>query len=130
MLRDGRKLVGTLRSFDQYGALSSQLLILITTVVANLVLQDTVERIFAGKHYADIPRGIFLVRGENLVMLAEIDADREHHLLHSRQMQPVSVDQVIEEQEAEMELKERQRNAIERAIAYCGSMEEMESEAY
>ena len=39
---------------------------------ANLVLQDTIERIYAGKLYADIPRGIFIVRGENVLLLGEI----------------------------------------------------------
>lgn len=39
---------------------------------ANLVLQDTIERIFVQKIYADIPRGIFLVRGENVLLLGEI----------------------------------------------------------
>jgi U6 snRNA-associated Sm-like protein LSm1 len=36
------------------------------------VLQDTVERIYAGKVYADVPRGIFLVRGENVLLLGEV----------------------------------------------------------
>ena len=40
--------------------------------VANLVLQDTIERIFVQDLYADIPRGIFLVRGENVLLLGEI----------------------------------------------------------
>lgn len=40
--------------------------------IANLVLQDTVERIYAGKLYADVPRGIFLVRGENVLLLGEV----------------------------------------------------------
>ena len=39
---------------------------------ANLVLQDTIERIFVADLYADIPRGIYLVRGENVLMLGEI----------------------------------------------------------
>lgn len=39
---------------------------------ANLVLQDTTERIYAGKQYADISRGIFLVRGENVLLLGEV----------------------------------------------------------
>jgi len=58
-LRDGRKLIGVLRSWDQFG---------------NLVLQDTVERLFVGseKVYADIERGLFLVRGENVSLLGEI----------------------------------------------------------
>lgn len=39
---------------------------------ANLVLQDTIERIYVGDAYGDIPRGIFIIRGENVVLLGEI----------------------------------------------------------
>ena len=42
---------------------------------ANLVLQDTIERVFAPEPeclYADIQRGIYLVRGENVLLLGEI----------------------------------------------------------
>lgn len=39
---------------------------------ANLLLQDTIERIHVGEKYGDIPRGIFLVRGENMVLVGEI----------------------------------------------------------
>ena len=39
---------------------------------ANLVLQDTIERIFVQEVYADIVRGVFLVRGENVLLLGEI----------------------------------------------------------
>jgi hypothetical protein len=38
----------------------------------NLVLQDTVERLFAQNLYADVDRGLFLVRGENVLLLGEI----------------------------------------------------------
>ncbi|KAL7653881.1 hypothetical protein ACMYSQ_008554 [Aspergillus niger] len=65
VLRDGRKLIGVLRSWDQF---------------ANLVLQDTIERLYAGNLYADIPRGIFLVRGENVLLLGEIDLDKEDEI--------------------------------------------------
>ncbi|KAK4250121.1 U6 snRNA-associated Sm-like protein LSm1 [Corynascus novoguineensis] len=70
-LRDGRKLQGILRSWDQF---------------ANLVLQSTKERIFVAPGtvpnqprglYADIDRGLFLVRGENVLLLGEIDLDKE-----------------------------------------------------
>jgi U6 snRNA-associated Sm-like protein LSm1 len=36
------------------------------------VLQDTVERLFVQNLYADIERGLFLVRGENVSLLGEI----------------------------------------------------------
>ncbi|KAI5819742.1 hypothetical protein BZA77DRAFT_142456 [Pyronema omphalodes] len=61
-LRDGRKLIGVLRAWDQY---------------ANLVLQNTIERIYTDEMYADVPRGVFIVRGENVLLLGEIDLDKE-----------------------------------------------------
>ena len=36
------------------------------------MLQDTVERIYARNMYADQPRGLFLIRGENVLLLGEI----------------------------------------------------------
>jgi U6 snRNA-associated Sm-like protein LSm1 len=62
VLRDGRKLHGVLRSYDQF---------------ANLVLEDTVERIYAGDTFAEKWCGLFLIRGENVVLLGEIDLDQE-----------------------------------------------------
>ena len=52
LLRDGRTLIGYLRSVDQF---------------ANLVLHRCIERIHVGSDYGDIPRGVFIVRGENVV---------------------------------------------------------------
>jgi U6 snRNA-associated Sm-like protein LSm1 len=49
-----------------------------------LVLQSTIERIFVPPSsptqsglFADVPRGIFLVRGENVLLLGEIDLDKD-----------------------------------------------------
>lgn len=61
LLRDGRTLIGYLRSVDQF---------------ANLVLHRTIERIHVGKEYGDIPRGVFIVRGENVVLLGEIVSNK------------------------------------------------------
>jgi len=41
-------------------------------LIANLVLQDTIERIYVEDRYGDIPRGIYIVRGENVVLLGEV----------------------------------------------------------
>lgn len=65
ILRDGRKLHGVLRSYDQF---------------ANLVLEDTVERIYHGNAVAERRTGLFLIRGENVVLLGEIDLDQEDDL--------------------------------------------------
>jgi U6 snRNA-associated Sm-like protein LSm1 len=61
-LRDGRKIIGVLRSFDQF---------------ANLVLEHAVERIIVGNLFCDIPLGIYVLRGENLVLMGQVDPDKE-----------------------------------------------------
>jgi len=38
----------------------------------NIVLQDTIERIFGGTLFAEVKRGLFVVRGENVMLLGEI----------------------------------------------------------
>ena len=40
--------------------------------IANLVLQDTTERIFVQDLYADVRHGVYIVRGENVLLLGEI----------------------------------------------------------
>ena len=62
VLRDGSKILGTLRSFDQF---------------ANIVLEGAVERIIVGSSYSDIPLGLYSVRGENGVLMGEVDEARE-----------------------------------------------------
>ncbi|KAL8522620.1 hypothetical protein ACS0TY_012674 [Phlomoides rotata] len=58
LLRDGRKLLGILRSFDQF---------------ANAVIESGCERIIVGDLYCDIPLGLYVIRGENVVLLGELD---------------------------------------------------------
>lgn len=71
LLRDGRTLIGYLRSVDQF---------------ANLVLHRTIERIHVGNEYGDIPRGVFIIRGENVVLLGEIVSRLQQPILqiHSK----------------------------------------------
>ncbi|KRZ69569.1 U6 snRNA-associated Sm-like protein LSm1 [Trichinella papuae] len=58
ILRDGRNMIGYLRSVDQF---------------ANIVLEDTVERIVVNNMYSDISMGLFIVRGENVFLVGELD---------------------------------------------------------
>ncbi|XP_055825670.1 sm-like protein LSM1B [Solanum dulcamara] len=62
LLRDGRKLLGILRSFDQF---------------ANAVLESACERAIVGDLYCDIPLGLYIIRGENVVLIGELDVDKE-----------------------------------------------------
>lgn len=60
ILRDGRHLVGKLRSFDQF---------------MNLILEDTHERVLLPGKYSDVPVGLFIVRGDTIVLMGEVDSD-------------------------------------------------------
>lgn len=101
-MRDDRKLIGVLRSYDQYGTLPSLSMLVerarnstadalsfppastappawpptiyVHLQPANLVLTQTIERLYhpATKAYAQTERGVFLVRGENVVLLGEV----------------------------------------------------------
>lgn len=62
VLRDGRHLIGKLRSFDQF---------------MNLILEDTCERVLLTGKYCDFPLGLYIVRGDNIVLLGEIDETKE-----------------------------------------------------
>ncbi|KAI3639623.1 hypothetical protein MIR68_002317 [Amoeboaphelidium protococcarum] len=109
ILRDGRKLSGILRSYDQY---------------SNLILMDTNERIYAGKQFAGIPRGVFVVRGENLVFIGrskEGDVDEQD---------AVDVDDILVQLQVDQSKKTRIREIKERALKENGYGVEMEHEQY
>ncbi|EFJ28168.1 hypothetical protein SELMODRAFT_146440 [Selaginella moellendorffii] len=98
ILRDGRKLVGTLRSFDQF---------------ANLVLEKAVERIIVGDLYCDLPLGLYIIRGENVVLVGELDQTKKDLPAH---MVLVSAAEIKRAQKAEKdatELKGTMRKRME-----------------
>ena len=57
VLRDGKLLLGTLSSYDQYGS---------------LLLQGARERVCAGGLFADVPVGLLLIRGENIALIGAV----------------------------------------------------------
>ncbi|KAI9665979.1 MAG: SM-like, degradation of cytoplasmic mRNAs and positively regulates transcription initiation [Bathelium mastoideum] len=67
----------------------------------NLVLQDTTERIFAGNLYADVHRGIFIVRGENVLMLGEIDLDKDDYIPEPYQEASIETVHAMQKKERE-----------------------------
>ncbi|VDP96679.1 unnamed protein product, partial [Trichobilharzia regenti] len=56
-LRGGRMFIGYLRIIDQFG---------------NVVLHQAVERIHVEKKFCDVPQGILLIRGENIIIIGEL----------------------------------------------------------
>jgi U6 snRNA-associated Sm-like protein LSm1 len=53
-------------------------------MTANLVLQDAIERIFVGDIYGDIYAGIYVIRGENVVLLGEIVSSHDDEFVNNR----------------------------------------------
>uniref|UniRef100_A0A0K0DW39 U6 snRNA-associated Sm-like protein LSm1 n=1 Tax=Strongyloides stercoralis TaxID=6248 RepID=A0A0K0DW39_STRER len=88
-LRDGKTLIGVLSSIDQF---------------VNIVLDKAIERIFVDKCYGDIPRGVYLIRGENVILAAEIDETKEVDL---KEVDPTQIltmhDDKVEETRIEYE---------------------------
>ncbi|KAL7581772.1 hypothetical protein ACA910_022305 [Epithemia clementina (nom. ined.)] len=68
VLRDGKHIVGTMISYDQF---------------SNMILQDAVERrvvIADGVcYYHDIPLGLYILRGDSTVLMGQLDMMRESH---------------------------------------------------
>ena len=94
-LRDGRKILGILRSFDQF---------------ANLVLESAVERIIVGEQYGDIPLGTQLIRGENVVLLGQVDPEREF----PAQLTQVSERDIKQAQKAEKDMSKLKSTMLKR----------------
>ncbi|KAK9213010.1 hypothetical protein WN943_002395 [Citrus x changshan-huyou] len=79
LLRDGRKLLGLLRSFDQF---------------ANVVLEGACERIIVGDLYCDIPLGLYVIRGENVVLIGELDLEKEELPAHMTRVSTAEIKRV------------------------------------
>ncbi len=62
-------------------------------VLANLVIEDTVERIYHQDVFAEMWRGLFLIRGENVVLLGEIV--RRPDSLHSAYAERLLLDRTL-----------------------------------
>merc|ERR1712137_1507590 len=97
VLRDGRTLIGTLRSFDHF---------------ANVVLENTTERLFVGNVYGDIPLGLFVVRGDNIVLIGDMDADKER----DQPLRKVTVEEILKLYTASKSEAPQERDEILRSI--------------
>ncbi|KAI1733037.1 LSM domain-containing protein [Ditylenchus destructor] len=62
---DGRNIIGTLKGFDQ---------------TINLVLEDSHERVYSEVGVSQIPLGLYIVRGDNVAVIGEIDENLDKQL--------------------------------------------------
>ena len=63
---DGRHLVGTMRGYDQ---------------ATNIILEECTERVYSeGAGVETIVLGLYVVRGDNIALIGEMDEDRDAQL--------------------------------------------------
>ena len=77
--------------------------------------------------YIFFSRGVFVVRGENVVLLGEIDEEREAAEKASKRLQEISLEEILEaqsKQQAEKEEQEKLRQKIfkERGLTYTAEV--------
>nr|CRZ22500.1 BMA-LSM-8 [Brugia malayi] len=71
---DGRNIVGLMKGFDQ---------------TINLVLEDSHERVFSEDSGVEqIPLGLYIVRGDNVAVIGELDEDLDKRLDFSKMKAP------------------------------------------
>ncbi|KAI7870683.1 hypothetical protein BDF14DRAFT_1879272 [Spinellus fusiger] len=62
---DGRVLVGNLKGTDQ---------------TANIILEKCHERVFSMEGTETVPLGLYMIRGDSIATIGEIDAEKEEEL--------------------------------------------------
>ncbi|KAI8977404.1 n-alpha-acetyltransferase 38, NatC auxiliary subunit-like protein [Mycotypha africana] len=62
---DGRILIGTLRGTDQ---------------TANIILEHCEERVFSSEGTEVVKLGLFLIRGDNVCTIGEIDTEKDESI--------------------------------------------------
>eukprot|EP01114_Cavostelium_apophysatum_P012900 TRINITY_DN3003_c0_g1_i1.p1 TRINITY_DN3003_c0_g1~~TRINITY_DN3003_c0_g1_i1.p1 ORF type:complete len:156 (-),score=34.25 TRINITY_DN3003_c0_g1_i1:12-479(-) len=106
MLRDGRKLVGTLRTFDQF---------------ANVVLEDCYERIFLDDNvtFGEKRIGLYLIRGENVVLLGDMDVEKDAQVTNSK-LKRIPFEEAKKLYKKEQDTKEEQARIKRKALSERG----------
>jgi U6 snRNA-associated Sm-like protein LSm1 len=88
--------------------------------VGNLVLHQAFERISVGRQYADIPRGLFVIRGENVLFIGELDF---HQSLRVPLVE-VSIEEILKLQKEDLEKKSHLEKLRQKAMIEHGLIDE------
>ncbi|KAG6618113.1 hypothetical protein I3842_Q127300 [Carya illinoinensis] len=89
---------GILRSFDQF---------------ANAVLEEACERVIVGDLYCDIPLGLYIIRGENVVLIGELDLEREELPPHMTRVSEAEIKRAQKAEREATDLKGTMRKRME-----------------
>lgn len=98
ILRDGRQYIGILRTFDQF---------------SNIVLDETVERVVVERSFADVPLGLYIVRGENVVLMGELAGEEWRQLAGHSRVSPEDIKRAQKAEHAAAALKGSMRQRFD-----------------
>lgn len=84
--------------------------------LGNLVMHNTIERIHVGKKYGDIPLGVFIIRGENVVLIGDLDPEKEE----AQDFEYVEAQEIIALQRIDRENKQKIEEARSKALKERG----------
>lgn len=84
------------------------------------MLHQAFERICVGQQYADIPRGLFVIRGENVLMIAELDFHRQVQV----PLYEVSIEEILKLQKEDLAKKEKIEKLRQKAMLEHGLVDE------
>ncbi|RVW44096.1 Sm-like protein LSM1B [Vitis vinifera] len=80
---------------------------------ANAVLEGACERAIVGDIYCDIPLGLYVIRGENVVLLGELDLDKEELPPHMTRVPEAEIKRAQKAEREATDLKGSMRKRME-----------------
>lgn len=84
------------------------------------MLHQAFERICVGRQYADIPRGLFVIRGENVLFIGELDFHQHLRV----PMVEVTIEEILKLQKEDIEKKEQIKKIRQKAMIEHGLVDE------
>ncbi|CAJ2663359.1 unnamed protein product [Trifolium pratense] len=79
----------------------------------NAVLEGACERVIVGDLYCDIPLGLYVIRGENVVLIGEMDLEREELPPHITRVPTEEIRKAQKVEKDASELKGTMRKRME-----------------
>jgi U6 snRNA-associated Sm-like protein LSm1 len=85
-----------------------------------LVLHQAFERICVGQKYADIPRGLFVIRGENVLLIGELNFHKPVRV----PLYEVTIEEILKLQKEDLEKKAHIEKLRQKAMSEHGLIDD------
>ncbi|KAF3439708.1 hypothetical protein FNV43_RR17986 [Rhamnella rubrinervis] len=80
---------------------------------SNVVLESACERVIVGDLYCDISLGLYVIRGENVVLIGELDLGKEELPPHMTQVSEADIKKALKVEKEATDLKGSMRKRME-----------------